>query len=109
MEKSPLLEVIGYSVENRVIDFLIEGKGTDYTKKDIAEGCDIARPTLYKILPKLITEGIVKHTRTIGRAILYSLDEENEKVQLLLQLETMLLKKSFEEVEKSKVKAHVRH
>ncbi len=40
-EKSMLLETIGDTTENRMIDFLIEGKGISYSKKDIAEGCDI--------------------------------------------------------------------
>lgn len=104
MEKSILLEVIGNTVENRIIDFLIEGSGIDYTKKDIADGCAISRPTLYKILPKLIKEGITKPTRKIGRVQMYSLNAENEKVRALMKLEEFLLKKSFEEVEKHKIK-----
>lgn len=99
MEKSLLLEVIGDTIENRIIDLLIEGRGLDYTKKDIADNCRISRPTLYKIFPKLIKEKIVKPTRIIGRIQLYSLNTENEKVKALLKLEEFLLKKSFEEVE----------
>ena len=93
-----LLEVIGNTVENRIIDFLIEGRGLDYTKKDIADGCEISRPTLYKVFPKLVKEGIIKPTRTIGRVQLYTLNTENEKVKALLKLEEFLLKKSFEEI-----------
>ncbi|MBI2578805.1 MAG: winged helix-turn-helix transcriptional regulator [Candidatus Aenigmarchaeota archaeon] len=106
-EKSILLEVIGDTMENRIIDFLIEGVGIDYTKKDIAGGCDISRPTLYKILPKLIKQGIIKPTRKIGRVQMYSLNAENEKVKALIKLEEFLLKKSFDEVEKQKVKIRV--
>jgi DNA-binding transcriptional ArsR family regulator len=96
--KSILLETIGDTTENRIIDFLIEGRGLDYTKKDIADNCGISRPTLYKILPKLTKQGIVKPTRIIGRVQLYSLNTENEKVKVLLKLEEFLLKKSFEEI-----------
>ncbi len=92
-----LLEVIGDTIQNRILDFLIEGVGIDYTKKDIADGCDISRPTLYKMLPNLLKEKIVKPTKTIGRIQLYSLNVENEKVKALLQLEQFLLKKSFED------------
>lgn len=107
MEKSTLLEVIGDTIENRIVDFLIEGKGIDYTKKDIAEGCDISRPTLYKIFPKLVKEKIVKPTRKIGRVQLYSLNVKNEKIKALLKLEEFLLKKSFEEIE-NKIKVIVK-
>ena len=105
MEKSMLLEVIGDSIENRIIDFLIEGRGLDYTKKDIADDCEISRPTLYKVFPKLLKEGIIKPTRTIGRVQLYTLNIDNEKVKALLKLEEILLKRSFDEMKKIKVKA----
>ncbi len=108
MEKSMLLEVIGNTIENRIIDFLIEGIGLDYTKKDIADNCGISRPTLYKIFPKLIKEGVIKPTRVIGRVQLYSLNTGNEKVKALVKLEGFLLKKSIDGVEhtqKIKVKA----
>ena len=93
-----MLEVIGNTIENRIIDFMIEGVGIDYTKKDIADGCDISRPTLYKILPVLIRNGLIKPTRIIGKVQLYTLNIENEKVKALLKLEEFLLKRSFDEV-----------
>ncbi len=94
-----LLGVIGDSIENRIIDFLIDGIGLDYTKKDIADNCEISRPTLYKIFPNLIKDGVIKPTRKIGRIQLYSLNTENDKIKALLKLEGFLLKKSFEEIE----------
>ena len=54
MEKSALLEVIGDTIENRIIDFLIEGRGIDYTKKDIADNCEISRPTYTKYFLNLL-------------------------------------------------------
>jgi len=98
MKMSSLLETIGPSLENKIIDFLIEGIGIDYTKKGIAGNSGISRPTLYKIFPKLVKQKIIKPTRTIGRVQLYSLNTENEKVKALLKLEEFLLKKSFEEI-----------
>jgi len=104
MEKSILLETIGDSIENRIIDFLIEGIGIDYSITDIADGCRISRPTVYKILPKLIKNKIVIPTRTIGRIQLYTLNKDNQKVKVLLKMEEMLLKGSFEEKQKIKVR-----
>ncbi len=105
MNNSILLKVIGATTENRIIDFLIEGIGVDYTKKDSAENCEISRPTLYKIFPRLVKEGIIKPTRIIGRVQLYSINTENDKVKALFKLEEFLLKKSFEEIDKINVKA----
>src|SRR3989338_1923039 len=98
LEKSMLLETIGDTIENKIIDFFIEGKGFDYSKKDIADNCEISRPTVYKMLPKLEKEGVIKTTRSIGRIRLYSLNEKNEKIKALISLEGILLKKSFEHV-----------
>ena len=94
---SMLLEVIGDTMENRIIDFLIEGMGIDYTKTDIAGNCRISRPTLYKIFPALLKQGVIKETRVIGRVQLYSLNTDNERVRALLKMEEFLLSKSFEE------------
>lgn len=98
-EKSMLLEVIGDSPENRIIDFLIEGRGIDYSKTDIAEGCALSRPTIYKILPKLQEEGIVKESRRMGRITLYQINEQNERVKVLIKLDEILLKESFNDFE----------
>lgn len=67
MEKSMLLNVIGDTTENKVLDFLIEGVNFDYSKKHIADNCKISRPTLCRALPRLVKEGLVKPTRKIGR------------------------------------------
>ncbi len=107
MEKSMLLQVIGDSVVNRVIDLLIEGRGIDYSKKDIADNCGISRPTLYKVLPILVKKGIVKPTRCIGRVQLYSINMENENVKALLKLEEFLLKRSFEDNCQQKIAVRV--
>ena len=104
MENSMLLNTIGDTTENRVIDFLIDGIGMDYSKKDISDGCEISRPTVYKVLPKMLKEGTIKKTRTLGRSALYALNKENKKVQYLLKLEEILLKTSFEELQPVKIK-----
>lgn len=108
MGKTQLLDVIGYTTENRIVDFLIEGKGMEYTKTDIARGSGISRPTLYKAWPSLVKEKIVGPTKTIGRIKLYTLNEECEKVKMLLKLEEMLLKRSFEEAEGLKLRTATR-
>lgn len=112
MDKSMLLETIGDTIENRIVDFLIGGINLDYAKTDIADNCEISRPTLYKVFPKLLKEGIIRPTRKIGIIQLYSINKENERVKALLKLEEYLLKKSFEEVEekyllKSKVTKNI--
>jgi hypothetical protein len=102
-EKSMLLETIGDTPENRILDFLIEGKGIGYSKKDIADGCDLSRPTIYKMLPGMLKEQLVAKTRKIGRIELYEVNSESEKVGRLLKLEALLLKESMPMEAKSMV------
>ncbi|MFA4907826.1 MAG: helix-turn-helix domain-containing protein, partial [archaeon] len=94
-----LLRVIGDTTENRILDFLIEGMSFDYSKKHIADNCKISRPTLYRILPRLVKERLVKPTRKIGAIQLYAINRENERIRALMKLEGMLLNQSFEEIE----------
>ena len=101
MDKSSLLEVIGDSMENRILDFFIEGKGISYTKTDISDACEISRPMVYKILPRLVSAGIIKPSKSVGRVQLYTLNPKNEKAMILLKLEEILLKKSFDALDES--------
>ena len=98
-EKSMLLEVLGDTIENQILDFLLEGRGISYSKTDIANGCDISRPTVYKILPKMLKDKTLILERKLGRISLYRINEQNERVKTLFKLEEMLLKESFAQFE----------
>ncbi len=98
-EKSMLLNVIGDSVENRILDFLLEGRGISYSKTDIAGGCKLSRPTIYKVLPVLLKTNVVKLERKLGRISLYKINEQNDRVKALFKLEEILLKESFNQIE----------
>jgi DNA-binding transcriptional ArsR family regulator len=66
-------EALGDSPVIRVLDFLIEGRGLDYSLTDIAENANIGWTTLHRIWDKLVQLNIVILTREIGRAKLLSL------------------------------------
>ncbi len=54
-EKSLLLQLTGDMPLFRIVDFLVDKKGMDFTKKDIAEGAQIARASLFNYWPELET------------------------------------------------------
>ena len=88
-------EALGDSPVIRVLDFLIEGRGLDYSLSDIAENSNIGWTTLHRIWDKLLKFQIVKPTREIGRAKLFKLDEENPAVKELVKVyDTLLYQKS---------------
>ena len=90
-------EALGDSPVIRVLDFLIEGRGLDYSLTDITENANIGWTTLHRIWDKLLRLKIVVPTREIGRAKLFKLNEENPAVKELIRLYDTLL---FQETEK---------
>ncbi len=89
-ENSVLIEYLGDHPIIKIIDFLIENRLFDYSKKQIAENAGIGRVTLFKYWERLEEIGIVKVTRKFGKTKLYKLNEGNEVVKKLIELELAL-------------------
>lgn len=87
----------------RVLDFLIENRILDYTKTEIAKDSSVGWSTLHTFWDKLEKFGIVKPTRTIGRAQLFKLNEENPVVQKLVKLDMDLTLAYAEKVNEKEV------
>ena len=90
-------EALGDSPIIRVLEFLIEGRGLDYSLSDIAENSNIGWTTLHRIWDRLIKLRMVIPTREIGRAKLFRLNEENQAVKDMIRLYDTLL---YQETEK---------
>ena len=92
MEETTIFrETLGDTPVIRVLDFLIEGRGLDYSLSDIAENSNIGWTTLHRIWGKMLKSGLVKPTREIGRAKLFKLKEENPAVKELIKFYDKLL------------------
>ena len=92
MEETTIFrETLGDTPVIRVLDFLIEGRGLDYSLSDIAENSNIGWTTLHRIWGKMLKMELVKPTREIGRAKLFKLNEENSGVKDLIRLYDNLL------------------
>ena len=76
-----LADLFGNSPEVRVLDFLMDHVGYDYTMTDISRETSVSRPTLYRVWDKFTQLGLIKKTRRIGNAQLYQLDDENSIVK----------------------------
>ena len=91
-EKSLLLQLTGDMPLFKIVDFLVDNKGMDFTKKDIAEGSGIARASLFNYWPELEKRGIVKITRKFGKTKLYTLDSRSPITKKILELEITLIR-----------------
>jgi predicted transcriptional regulator len=90
-EKSIFIEFMGDSPTIRVMDYLLTERGLDFSLTDIADNSNIGRATLYRILDNLIKNRIIIPTRVIGRAKLFKLNTENEKIKKLIEIDDMLI------------------
>ena len=90
-EETIFVKALGNSPVIKVLDFLLEGRNLDYSLTDIAENSNIGWTTLHRIWDNLEKLKIVQHTRIIGKAKLYKLNQETPAVRQLIQLYDTLL------------------
>jgi len=102
-EKSLLVSFIGEAPIFKIVDFLIENKGTDMSKKQIIEGAEISRASLFNYWEQLEMQGIVCITRKFGNTKLYTLNSKSEIVKKLLELESVLISRALDKHNKKLV------
>ena len=98
-ENSAFLQFFGNSPQFRMIDFLLEHRLADFTKTESASGAGISWASLFNHWDVLSAHGIVKPTRSVGRATLYQLDESNRIVKQLRAIELALIKEGVDVAE----------
>ncbi len=96
MEKSLLVKFLGENPVFKIIDFMIENKGMDLSKKDIIEGAGISKATLFNHWEQIEKQQIVTVTRKFGKTRLYTLNSQNPIIKKLLELEAVLIGKALE-------------
>jgi len=96
MERSLLVRFLGENPVFKIVDFLIENKGMDLSKKDIIEGAGISKATLFNYWEQIEEQGIVTVTRKFGKTKLYTLNSKNPIVKKLLELESLLISKALD-------------
>ena len=91
MEISLLIKFLGENPVFKIVDFLIENKGIDLSKKEIIEGAGISKATLFNYWQEIEEQQIVIVTRKFGKTKLYTLNSKNLIVKKLLELESLLI------------------
>ena len=95
MERSLLLNLTGEMPLFKIIDFLLENKGMDFSKLDIAKGADISRASLFNYWDEIEKYGLVKVTRRFGKTKLYTLNVNNPVTKKIIDLEKTLIAESM--------------
>ena len=102
-EKSLLLNLTGNMPMFKIVDFLLENKGMDFSKTDIAKGAEISRASLFNYWSELEKHGIVKTTRSFGKTRLYTLNSKNPVTQKIIELEKTLIAEALEKAKKKEI------
>ena len=90
-EKSLFLELVGDLPLFKIIDFLMENKGMDYTKTEISKGANVSRTSLFNYWNDIEKFEVVKVTRQIGKAKLYTINSKSQITKRLFDLENVLI------------------
>lgn len=102
-----LAKIFSESPVARVLDFFRVYFRWDYSLNDVQKETGVSYRTLQKVIPRLVDMGIIKYTRSVGKAKLYIFNKESV---LAKQLQTLAVEEDvFEAREKSeKHKDHQR-
>ncbi|MEM4246408.1 MAG: winged helix-turn-helix domain-containing protein [Candidatus Bathyarchaeia archaeon] len=96
---SLLVRALGNSPKLRILDYLLDYKLNDFTKKEIIKALGMSKLTFYKYFKDLEELSLVIASRKIGRATLYKVNLENPMVKMIIEYETKLSLKIAEQEE----------
>ncbi len=95
-DKSLLLQYMGDTPKLRIIDFFLDNRESDYSKKEIIEYTGISKTTFYKVWDEIMQFEFLKTTRKYGKAQLYALNRDSKLIQKFKDLDDELGKQAME-------------
>ncbi len=84
--RSIILTLFGPNPKTRVLDLFMDNPLFEFTRNEIMESLGMAKITLYKTLPDLVSCRVIVETRKIGKASLFRLNGDSEIVKDLERL-----------------------
>jgi Fe2+ or Zn2+ uptake regulation protein len=94
-----LTQIFGECSQVKLIDFLVAHPWSEFSKTELADGAQIARPTVYKLLGKLLEEKLIIETKKAGNIQLYQTNRKSQVIKYISSLQGLL---ADLEVEKQK-------
>ena len=107
-QESIFLEYLGDSPRMRILEFLIDGRDFDYSLTDLLEA-KVSWGTINSLIPKLLNLQMIKKNRTVGRATLYQLDQNNKTIKKLIQIHDTLIQEKLNEIENKLKRKHTHY
>jgi len=96
-EIGPLTSVFPCS-ESKILDHMVTMRGLDYSISDISRISGVNFKTTLNIIHKLEGQEVIKKTRTVGKAIMYILNENSSQAKSIIKLAFEIAKKRNNEI-----------
>lgn len=96
-----LTKIFGECSQVKIIDFLVAHPWSEFSKTELAEGAQITRPTVYKLLDKLLGENIIIKTKKVGNIQLYQTNRNSPVIKHISSLQELLANMEIEKQKKS--------
>ena len=97
-------ETYGDTIKNRILEFMFENNGLDFAVGDMANELGISKPKAYEAIKYFEEKKYVEKSRLIGKTQLYKLNNEDNRVKLLLNDFKECLKLIVEEYSEDNLK-----
>ena len=78
-------ETYGNTIENRVLEYLLENQDLDIAVGDVAKELNISRPKAYEVTENFEKKGYLIKSRVIGKTQLYKLNKRDIRVKIFLR------------------------
>jgi len=89
-----LVKFFGGTPFIRIVDALIDNIGEDYSKKELQELAGISKASFFTHWHKVEELGLVKVTRSFGKAKLHTLNEKSPLVKDMMKFEVRMISKT---------------
>lgn len=90
-DESLLIQILGRNPKLRILDFLLDNRLFDFSKKEIIDGTEMSKATFYKYWPEIEGSDLVRKTRKYGKTTLYTINENNPAARKLMELDEKLM------------------
>jgi len=85
LECGPMESVFSCST-SKILDFLLTFRDYDYSISDIAKNSGVGFKTTLNEIHRLDDQGVIKNTRSVGKALMYTMDPDSLQAQSIQKL-----------------------
>lgn len=83
--KGAFCETYGITIENCILEYLLENQDLDIAIGDMAKELDVSKPKAYEVIKEFEEKEYIIKSRLVGKTQLYKLNKKNIRVKIFLR------------------------